>query len=158
MSGGRQRAGACQCLVHGTHVDARCGHLSVLFWLQPDDGHFGEQFFRTRLAEYVQRVIPAGTFDEQAANVASIGWSLSYVFRRLFHDLDETRREVRSIMTINIAYLEAEADGVDGYAMSASKILKGARQKGLRKEEATDPEDTRYAMIDPRLDEFNALD
>ena len=69
-----------------------------------------------------------------------------------------TRREVRSIMTINIAYLEAKADGVDGYAMSASKILKGARQKGLRKEEATDPEDTRYAMIDPRLDEFNALD
>jgi hypothetical protein len=56
-----------------------------------------------------------------------------------------------------MTYLKAKADGVDGNNELSSEVLKGTREKCLREEETANPEDGRYTMVNPSLNEFHPL-
>ena len=51
------------------------------------------------------------------------------------------------------ADLEVKVDGIDRILMLARVVLHGASEKALGEVESADPEDSRYALLDPGGDE-----
>ena len=140
VSGGGQNPRARQRLVRRAVVHPRRRRHAVFARLEPHQREIRVELLRPRLGEQVGIVIPSRALQEKPGDVAAVLRRFSCVFVG-FSVLDD----------------KVPLDGVDGESVFASVVLKRPRQESLREEQSADPVDRGRAVIDPPVDELDAL-
>ena len=106
------------------------------------DGHRAVQFFGQGVGQLMSSVVPSRGFQKQTKNVTT-------VFRRFLY--------VTAVRCKTVTRDVIKRNGVDGQLQFPGVVLSGAGDKGLGKEETTDPKPTGRASLDPVLQHVQTL-
>mmetsp|Transcript_14881 Transcript_14881/g.35930 ORF Transcript_14881/g.35930 Transcript_14881/m.35930 type:complete len:525 (+) Transcript_14881:305-1879(+) len=140
VAGGGQRAVASQRLVRRALVEALSGRHAVLLGLQPHHGEVRVQLLGLGLRQLVLLEVPPRALQKVPRHVAPV------LGRRLL-----------ARKGLLVLHVEVPHDGVDGDLVLARVVLQSAREERLREEQAADPVHRGRALVDPLVDELDAL-
>ena len=106
------------------------------------DGHRAVQFFGQGVGQLMGGVVPSRGFQKQTKDVTT-------VFRRFLY--------VTAVRCKTVTRDVIKRNGVDGQLQFPGVVLSGAGDKGLGKEETTDPKPTGRACLAPVLQHVQTL-
>jgi len=107
--------------------------------LHPDEWHLGEEDLGLRLFESTLLGVPAAALDIKTPDIGAIG---------------SLRRAIELSIVLDHV---VPPDQIDSDRVLPGEVLLETRQEGLGEEEARDPEVAWLALINPLVDEIEAL-
>mmetsp|Transcript_111097 Transcript_111097/g.346206 ORF Transcript_111097/g.346206 Transcript_111097/m.346206 type:complete len:281 (+) Transcript_111097:137-979(+) len=138
---GREGALPAQHLVDWARVHPSSA-LPIKLGLKEHHWYRHEELLGPRGRERVELIVPAATLEEEAVHVATGGGVLG---------------EVAAVGPAIVADVHVKVDAVDGILVPPREVLHHRREKGLGKEEAGDPEADGMPLVEPGVEEADAV-